>query len=96
MNSCNYTTLLRHPSIEISFHNCGISGDSTEGMINRLEEDVLSHNPTHIFLLTGMNDVNRTLYSFEIPSQKTLDRRKKAINLFKKKHRASKSKNFKK
>ena len=77
-----YTT--RYPSIEISFHNCGISGDSTEGMINRLEEDVLSHNPTHIFLLTGMNDVNRTLYSFEIPSQKTLDRRKKAINLFKK------------
>lgn len=37
--------------------NRGISGDTTRGMLVRLEEDVLALNPTGVVLLMGTNDI---------------------------------------
>lgn len=37
--------------------NRGISGDTTRGMLIRLEEDVLSLNPSGVVILTGTNDL---------------------------------------
>ncbi len=37
--------------------NRGISGDTTRGMLLRLEEDVLSLNPTGVVMLMGTNDL---------------------------------------
>ncbi len=37
--------------------NRGISGDTTRGMLIRLQEDVLSLNPTGVVLLMGTNDL---------------------------------------
>lgn len=37
--------------------NRGISGDTTRGMLLRLEEDVLSLNPSAIVMLLGTNDI---------------------------------------
>ena len=73
----------RYPALKLSFHNCGISGDNAAGMIERFEEDVLKHNPTHVFLMTGMNDVIRTLYFEGKASQKILKQREDALATYK-------------
>jgi lysophospholipase L1-like esterase len=53
----------RFPEKQIEFFNCGISGDRTEGILSRMDEDILIHKPTHAVIMIGMNDVQRTLYS---------------------------------
>jgi lysophospholipase L1-like esterase len=73
----------RYPALKLSFHNCGISGDNALGMIERFEDDVLKHNPTHVFLMTGMNDVIRNLYFDGKASQKILKQREDALATYK-------------
>ncbi|QTE67052.1 hypothetical protein JNO48_07410 [Clostridiales bacterium] len=46
--------------------NRGIDGDTTEGLLNRLDE-ILSHNPRKIFLMIGINDLIR-----DIPYERTI------------------------
>lgn len=53
----------RHPQMRLRFVNCGISGDSSSGMLGRLNQDVFSSNPTVVTLSAGMNDVGLGLYS---------------------------------
>ena len=43
------------PGVKVA--NRGISGDTTRGMLLRLEEDVLSLNPSGIVILMGTNDL---------------------------------------
>ena len=43
------------PGVKIA--NRGISGDTTRGMLVRLEEDVLSLNPSGVVMLMGTNDL---------------------------------------
>lgn len=74
----------RYPELKLSFHNCGISGDNAAGMVERFEEDVMKHNPTHVFLMTGMNDVIRTLYFEGIANDKILNQRNTALENYKK------------
>ena len=74
----------RYPELNLSFHNCGISGDNASGMLARFEEDVMKHKPTHVFLMTGMNDVNRTLYFEGTASDKILNQRAAALKTYKK------------
>ena len=69
----------RYPNIALTFHNCGIAGDNTEGMSYRFKNDVLVHNPTHVFLMTGMNDVIRTLYFEGQASDEIIQKRKNAL-----------------
>jgi lysophospholipase L1-like esterase len=72
--------LTRYPKENVSFFNCGISGDVTAGILNRMEDDILIHQPTHIVLMIGMNDVRRSLYSENISTNSdTLEQREKAI-----------------
>ena len=52
----------RFPQRRITFFNCGISGDTADGTLKRLDGDVLRHQPTVATLMLGMNDVNRGLY----------------------------------
>jgi lysophospholipase L1-like esterase len=52
----------RYPSQEISFFNCGISGDATSGILKRIGSDIMVNKPTHAVIMIGMNDVNRGLY----------------------------------
>ena len=42
---------------EMKVANRGISGDTTRGMLIRLQEDVLSLNPTAVVMLMGTNDL---------------------------------------
>ena len=52
----------RFPQRKITFFNCGISGDTADGTLKRLDGDVLSHKPMVATLMLGMNDVSRNLY----------------------------------
>ncbi|MFC2098616.1 SGNH/GDSL hydrolase family protein [Bacteroidota bacterium] len=69
----------RFPDAEVEYYNCGIAGDVANGMIRRLDEDVLTHQPDYAFIMTGMNDVQRGLYSRAEADQETLDQRQKAL-----------------
>ncbi|MDA9575877.1 SGNH/GDSL hydrolase family protein [Flavobacteriaceae bacterium] len=73
----------RYPNLKLTFHNCGISGDNAEGMIYRLDKDVYIHKPSHVFFMTGMNDVIRTLYFKGEASNEIIQNRKKALDEYK-------------
>ena len=73
----------RYPNLKLTFHNCGISGDNAEGMIYRLDKDVYIHKPSHVFFMTGMNDVIRTLYFEGEASNEIVQNRKKALDEYK-------------
>ncbi len=57
---------LRFPERSIEFLNCGIGGDRASHILTapqfRIESDVLSHRPTVVTVMLGMNDVERRLY----------------------------------
>ncbi|PWJ57745.1 lysophospholipase L1-like esterase [Dyadobacter jejuensis] len=62
----NYINLFyatRYPERKVKFVNCGISGDVTQGILNRMDSDILVHNPSWSVLMIGMNDVSRSLYA---------------------------------
>lgn len=48
--------LLRRPDLNLTFINAGIGGHSALNGLNRLEQDVLSHQPTVVVVNFGMND----------------------------------------
>ncbi len=76
--------LTRYPQEQITFFNCGISGDVTGGILKRMDDDILINNPTHAVIMIGMNDVRRNLYG-QRPTQNadTLRMRREAIDLYK-------------
>ena len=51
---CEWQELFRG----ISIKNRGISGDTTNGILNRLDE-VVQSNPKKVFIMIGINDINQ-------------------------------------
>ena len=51
-----WTDLLQN-EIDAKVINCGISGDTTNGMLARCERLLVSHKPTHLIILGGTNDL---------------------------------------
>jgi len=75
----------RYPDQKVTFYNCGISGDVTQGILNRMGKDILVHNPTWSVLMIGMNDVRRNLYSKSSENEKGIvKKREEALNLYRK------------
>jgi lysophospholipase L1-like esterase len=70
----------RFPFQPVTFFNCGISGDVTDGILNRMEDDILIHKPAYSAIMIGMNDVRRNLYG-ATPTQNadTLRQREEAL-----------------
>ena len=74
----------RFPQQPISFFNCGISGDVTAGILNRMDMDILINRPSHVVLMIGMNDVKRNLYgSMPTLDADTLKQRAAALTVYK-------------
>lgn len=73
----------RHPQMRLRFVNCGISGDSSSGMLGRLNQDVFSNNATVVTLSAGMNDVGRDLYSLIKAPDDAESRKRNAIDALK-------------
>ena len=60
-DGCNWTELFS----DLRVKNRGISGDVTEGILNRLDE-VTESNPAKIFIMIGINDLARGMSKKEI------------------------------
>jgi len=74
----------RFPDQPLTFFNCGISGDVCSGVLKRMDDDILVHNPTHAVIKLGMNDVNRSLYTlYPTKNADTLAKREEAIATYK-------------
>lgn len=48
-----------YPNVPVNYIYAGISGDTAEGGLMRLERDVLSHHPNLTVVSFGLNDSNR-------------------------------------
>lgn len=84
-NFVNLFYATRYPERKVVFINCGISGDVTQGVLNRMKSDILVHNPTWSVLMIGMNDVNRDLYAKSKQSDYGIERKKEeALELYRK------------
>jgi lysophospholipase L1-like esterase len=69
------------PEDKTTFYNCGVGGDTARLSRFRLEEDVLFYNPTHVFIMFGMNDIRRELYAPGLEATpELLEKRDAAIN----------------
>lgn len=73
----------RFPNTKLKIINTGISGDNANNILERLETDVLVNHPDHVFLMTGMNDVVRTLYFDGLASENIIKKREKALEKYK-------------
>ncbi len=51
-----WTDLLQK-DLGIEIINCGISGDTTVGMLARFQPMLLRHEPTHVIIMGGTNDL---------------------------------------
>lgn len=75
--------ITRFPKQPVQFFNCGIAGDITGGILQRIDDDVMVNKPTHVVVMIGMNDIKRDLYSVGAnPSQ--VAKQKEALQLYKK------------
>ncbi len=57
--------ITRFPEQPIKMYNCGVGGDVTQDVLNRLQTDILSNNPTVAVIMLGMNDMSLSQYSRE-------------------------------
>lgn len=48
--------MTRFPNMPITIFNCGVGGDTSKEILERLQQDVLDRNPDYITLTFGMND----------------------------------------
>jgi lysophospholipase L1-like esterase len=82
-NFVNLFYATRYPEQKVTFINCGISGDVTQGVLNRMDSDILVHNPTVSVLMIGMNDVSRGLYAKSRQNEPGIeDKRKQVLDVY--------------
>ncbi|WP_165940093.1 SGNH/GDSL hydrolase family protein [Dyadobacter psychrotolerans] len=82
-NFVNLYYATRYPDRKVTFINCGISGDVTQGILNRMESDILVHKPNWCVLMIGMNDVSRSLYSKARANEAGIEEKKQqALDLY--------------
>ncbi len=80
--------LTRLPTAVIDTFNCGISGDRAAGGLQRLNWDILPHQPTVASVMFGMNDVERVLYSDAPATPEILEKRHAALESYQQNQRA--------
>ncbi len=59
---------LLHQELNIEIINSGISGDTTGGMLARFKSMVLDHEPSHLIIMGGTNDLAMNLSDEQILS----------------------------
>ncbi|MFI3247781.1 MAG: SGNH/GDSL hydrolase family protein [Rikenellaceae bacterium] len=66
--------ITRYPDMRLYFKNLGISSDTADGLLLRMNNEILSSDPDVVTLMIGMNDINRDLYSDPNKADTTLRR----------------------
>lgn len=76
--------MTRFPQNQVIIFNCGIGGNQAYNVLERMENDILVHNPTHAVIMLGMNDVHLSLYGPNPTADPdTLNKRRVAIETYK-------------
>ena len=57
--------LTRYPDVDFQFVNAGVAGDQAGIALERLQDDLLVHQPDLVMVMFGMNDIGRNLYGRE-------------------------------
>jgi len=52
-----------YSQLEVEFFDCGTSGGTAEWLLRTFDSDIAIHNPTHTFIMVGINDSRRDLLS---------------------------------
>jgi len=74
--------LTRFPTQKLTVENCGISGDSAAGAVQRYDWDIQPTHPTVATVMLGMNDVDRDAYSDQAATPEILRRREGALTTY--------------
>jgi lysophospholipase L1-like esterase len=74
--------LTRYPDRALEVINCGISGDTAKGGLQRLAWDCLAAKPTVVSIMLGMNDVQPGLYDPQNPATDLDDRRARCAQVY--------------
>lgn len=53
---------LKYPRDKRIIYNAGMAGDQAKNAVLRLQQDVLCFKPDHVYILFGINDIQRHLY----------------------------------
>ena len=70
---------LRHPGWGVRCLNGGVSGDTAGGGTGRWDWDLMALRPDRVFVMFGMNDVNRDAYRTAAPTDAEATRRRDAL-----------------
>ncbi len=58
--SANYISLLQRRFPQLSFYNAGVNGDTSAGLLKRIDQ-ILLPDAAHVSLLIGTNDIHKSL-----------------------------------
>lgn len=72
----------RFPALTLDAYNCGISGDNASGTLRRYDWDIRPHRASVATIMLGMNDVIRSYYGEDNPSQARLAQRAAALSAY--------------
>lgn len=72
--------LTRFPDQPFELVNCGVSGDSAGGAVQRFPWDIEPHHPTVATIMMGMNDVGRGNYGADKTDPALVARRQASID----------------
>lgn len=79
--------ITRYPDMRVKFLNLGVGGDSASGLLRRMDSEILKTEPKVAFLMIGMNDCSRWLYSLD--SKQTAEEKEKNIKQANKNYRSN-------
>ena len=79
--------ITRYPDMRVKFLNLGVGGDSASGLLRRMDSEILKAEPKVAFLMIGMNDCSRWLYSLD--SKQTAEEKEKNIKQANKDYRSN-------
>ena len=71
----------RRPGMDLKTFNCGNGGNSAQNALFRMDFDLFNFHPNKVFVLFGMNDVNRFCYGVEQPDAQNLADRETALKI---------------
>lgn len=72
----------RRPGMDLKTFNCGNGGNSAQNALFRMDFDLFNFHPNKVFVLFGMNDVNRFCYGVEQPDAQNLADRETALKVY--------------
>lgn len=72
----------RFPDRNIEFYNCGVAGDITSTILERMDYDILPHKPTVAVIKLGMNDAGSSFYGKTHTAEELLNEQNRIVGKY--------------